>query len=207
VSTVDGRLHTVTSVKTVGTSLSVFMQGAPLDGAVIGYPNRLRAVGSAPVDTGVMPVVTAALINKFTNHEWDNGSWRKTAGVSVQATAENLAAFRAGALVRTADARVHTARSEKTVGANLSVFMQGAPLDGAVVGYPHTLRSICSAPAEPPPATLSLHAALPILPVVTAALINKFTNHEWDNGSWRKSAGVSVQATAENLASFQVGAS
>src|SRR5690606_40853986 len=38
----------------------------------------------------------AALINKFTNHEWDNGSWRKSAGVSVQATAENLAAFRAG---------------------------------------------------------------------------------------------------------------
>src|SRR5690606_38383655 len=145
VSTVDGRLHTVTSVKTVGTSLSVFMQGAPLDGAVVGYPNRLRAAGARRVGTGGMPVVTAALINKFTNHEWDNGSWRKTAGVSVQATAENLAAFRAGTLVRTADDRVHTVSSVKTVGANLSVFMQGAPLDGAVVGYPNRLRAVGSA--------------------------------------------------------------
>jgi len=207
VSTVDGRLHTVTSVKTVGTSLSVFMQGAPLDGAVIGYPNRLRAVGSAPVDTGVMPVVTAALINKFTNHEWDNGSWRKTAGVSVQATAENLAAFRAGTLVRTADDRLHTVSSVKTVGANLSVFMQGAPLDGAVVGYPNRLRAVGSAAVEPPPADEKPGATPEVSPASPAALINKFTNHEWDNGSWRKSAGVSVQATAENLASFQVGAS
>src|SRR5690606_4876500 len=133
VSTVDGRLHTVTSVKTVGTSLSVFMQGAPLDGAVIGYPNRLRAVGSAPVDTGVMPVLTAALTNPTRRSADLNGSWRKSAGVSVQATAENLAAFRARPLVRTVAARRHTVPSVKTVGANLSVFMQGAPLDGAVV--------------------------------------------------------------------------
>src|SRR5690606_22352302 len=191
VSTVDGRLHTVTSVKTVGTSLSVFMQGTPLDGAVIGYPNRLRAVGSAPVDTGVMPVVTAALINKFTNHEWDNGSWRKTAGVSVQATAENLAAFRAGTLVRTADDRVHTVSSVKTVGANLSVFMQRAPLARAVFAYPLSVGAPVSASLNRPPAVGSAGAAPGVRPASPAALINKFTNHEWDNGSWRKSAGVS----------------
>src|SRR5690606_39964418 len=127
--------------------------------------------------------------------------------VSVQATAENLAAFRPGTLVRTVDGRLHTVTSVKTVGTSLSVFMQGAPLDGTVVGYPNRLRAVGSAAVEPPPADEKPGATPEVSPASPAALINKFTNHEWDNGSWRKSAGVSVQATAENLASFQVGAS
>lgn len=150
----------------------------------------------------------AALINKFTNHEWLNGSWRQSAGVSVRATAENLAAFRPGTLVRTADDRLLTVTSVKTIGDNLSVFMRGAPLDGNVVGYPNRLRAVGSVPVDSLPPVDTSPAEKPVSrPASPAALINKFTNHEWLNGSWRQSAGVSVQATAANLASFQVGAS
>ncbi|MCO7544143.1 glycoside hydrolase family 5 protein [Stutzerimonas nitrititolerans] len=163
-----------------------------------------NTAGLATAPTGIS---YAALINKFTNHEWDNGSWRKSAGVSVQATPQNLAAFRAGTLVNTADGQLHTVTSVKTVGTSLSVFMQGAPLDGTVIGYPNRLRAIGSVPVDSLPVDKNPGITPEASPASPAALINKFTNHEWDNGSWRKSAGVSVQATPANLASFEVGAS
>src|SRR5690606_16937706 len=136
----------------------------------------------------------AALINKFTNHEWDNGSWRKSAGVSVQATAENLAAFRPGTLVSTVDGRLHTVTSVKTVGTSPRVFLQRAPLDDAVIGYPNRLRAVGSAPVD-----------TGVIPRVPPAFTTRRSSDLWDNGSWRKSAGVSVQATVENLAAFRAG--
>src|SRR5690606_41925651 len=50
----------------------------------------------------------AALINKFTNHEWDNGSWRKSAGVSVQTRVELRGACGADTLVDTCHRSPHT---------------------------------------------------------------------------------------------------
>ena len=158
---------------------------------------------SQPTATGI---TYAALINKFTNHEWSNGAWRSSAGVSLRATAENLAAFQAGTQVQLADGQVRIVTSVKTVGANLSVFMNGAVLDGALVGYPNRLRAVGRVPVEAIPADTDAATEPAPRPAAPAALINKFTNHQWANGSWRESAGVSVQATAANLALFQPGA-
>ncbi len=146
----------------------------------------------------------SALINKFTNNYWQNGSWRASAGVSVAATEQNLAAFRVGTSVRTADGQIRTVTSVKPASGALTVFLTGPVLDGSVIGYPNRLSvskvasstPVVTAPQSPPVAAPS-----------HAALINKFTNSYWLNGSWRASAGVSVAATAKNSAAFVIGAS
>lgn len=122
-------------------------------GEVIRHPNTLRAVGSAPlasVPLNPSPVENSAsradfrpaLINKFTNQQWSNGSWRASAGVSVRATAANLAAFQVGTTVGLADGQTRTITAVKVVGPNLSVFMDGPVLDGAVIGYPNKLSVV-----------------------------------------------------------------
>ena len=159
VRTVDGQIRTVTSVKPASGALTVFMNGPVLDGAVIGYPNRLSVssvpaptpVATEPSDTAVAAPSYAALINKFTNTYWLNGSWRASAGVSVAATPQNSAAFVVGASVRTADGQVRTITSVKPASGALSVFMSGPVLDGNVVGYPNKL-SLVAAPTTPPAA-------------------------------------------------------
>lgn len=150
-------------------------------------------------------VTYAALINKFTNHEWANGVWRTSAGVSLRATPENLAAFQAGTRVQLADGQVRFVTAVKTVGGNLSVSMNGPMLDGDLVGYPNRLRAVGSTPADSLPVDIGAVTEPAPRPASPAALINKFTNHEWANGSWRESAGVSIQATPGNLALYQAG--
>ncbi|MCQ4284864.1 glycoside hydrolase family 5 protein [Pseudomonas stutzeri] len=162
------------------------------------------AYAANAVDTSVSSLSYSALVNKFTNSYWQNGSWRASAGVSVAATQQNMTAFRVGTSVRTADGQIRTVTALKPASGALTVFLNGPVLDGNLVGYPNRLRvstvaSSLPAPAEPSPAPVSSPSH--------AALINKFTNSYWLNGSWRVSAGVSVAATAQNKAAFVVGAS
>ncbi|WP_260523611.1 glycoside hydrolase family 5 protein [Pseudomonas sp. DNDY-54] len=172
--TVDGQIRFVTSVKPASGALTVFMSGPVLDGGVIGYPNRL-SVSSIPSTTPVVTVpdtqpvaapTYAALINKFTNSYWQNGSWRASAGVSVAATAQNLATFVAGASVRTADGQVRTITSVKPASGALTVFMNGPVLDGNDIGYPNKLRLV-AAPASLPvaPSSPIADVTLPTQPV------------------------------------------
>jgi endoglucanase len=162
------------------------------------------AYAASGVDTSVSSLSYSALVNKFTNSYWQNGSWRASAGVSVAATQQNMTAFRVGTSVRTADGQIRTVTALKPASGALTVFLNGPVLDGNLVGYPNRLRvssvaSTVPVPAEPSPA--------PVASPSHAALINKFTNSYWLNGSWRASAGVSVAATAQNKAAFVVGAS
>lgn len=162
------------------------------------------AYATNAVDTSASSLSYSALVNKFTNSYWQNGSWRASAGVSVAATQQNMTAFRVGTSVRTADGQIRTVTALKPASGALTVFLNGPVLDGNLVGYPNRLRvstvaSTVPVPAEPSPA--------PVASPSHAALINKFTNSYWLNGSWRASAGVSVAATAQNKAAFVVGAS
>ncbi|UNG16754.1 glycoside hydrolase family 5 protein [Stutzerimonas zhaodongensis] len=162
------------------------------------------AYAANAVDTSVSSLSYSALVNKFTNSYWQNGSLRASAGVSVAATQQNMTAFRVGTSVRTADGQIRTVTALKPASGALTVFLNGPVLDGNLVGYPNRLRvssvaSTVPVPAEPSPA--------PVASPSHAALINKFTNSYWLNGSWRASAGVSVAATAQNKAAFVVGAS
>jgi len=168
----------------------------------------LPAVGDAHAATtsssSFAGISYSALINKFTNSYWLNGSWRASAGVSVAATPQNLAAFRPGTSVRTVDGQIRTVTSVKSASGALTVFMSGPVLDGGVIGYPNRL-SVSSIPSTTPVVTVP--DTKPVAAPTYAALINKFTNSYWQNGSWRASAGVSVAATAQNLATFVAGAS
>ena len=143
----------------------------------------------------------SALINKFTNKYWDNGSWRASPGVSVAASAQNIATFKVGTSVRTADGIIRTVIAVAPASGAITVFVNGPALDGAVVGYPRrlTVSAVPSSIPVPPPA--------PVVAPSYAVLVNKFTNKYWDNGSWRASAGVSVAATEKNRSTFVPGAS
>lgn len=162
------------------------------------------AYAASGVDTSVSSLSYSALVNKFTNSYWQNGSWRASAGVSVAATQQNMTAFRVGTSVRTADGQIRTVTALKPASGALTVFLNGPVLDGNLVGYPNRLRVSTVASTLPVPASPS---PAPVASPSHAALINKFTNSYWLNGSWRASAGVSVAATAQNKAAFVVGAS
>ncbi|WP_408100719.1 glycoside hydrolase family 5 protein [Stutzerimonas sp. VN223-3] len=160
------------------------------------------AFAATASSTRVSGISYAALINKYTNTLWQNGSWRASAGVSIRASAANMAAFKAGGYAKTADGQVRKITSVKVAGADLRVFMEGPAFDGSLVGYPKKLSVSNAASATPfksQPAIVEAPAAS------YAALINKFTNSYWSNGSWRASAGVSVAATSQNLDAFEVG--
>lgn len=172
--------------------------------ALLGFSPSGSAVQAASAgDIATSGISYSALINKFTNTYWLNGSWRASAGVSVAASAQNIAAFRVGTSVRTADGQIRTVTSVKPASGALTVFMNGPVLDGAVIGYPNRLSvsNVASTmPSAPEP------DEVPAPTPHYAALINKFTNAYWLNGSWRASAGVSVAATDQNAAAFVVGA-
>ncbi|MCQ4308478.1 glycoside hydrolase family 5 protein [Pseudomonas stutzeri] len=167
------------------------------------FPNSNVSAASAG-STSTSGISYSALINKFTNSYWQNGSWRASAGVSVAATEQNLAAFRVGTSVRTADGQIRTVTSVKPASGALTVFLTGPVLDGTVIGYPNRL-SVSNVAGPKPDVTVP--ESQPVAAPSHAALINKFTNSYWLNGSWRASAGVSVAATAKNSAAFVVGAS
>src|SRR5690606_32209219 len=116
----DGQVRQISKVFKVGANLSVYVDGALLDGSKVGAPKTVSTVSSAADAAPVVPAPEAskpvteipsgisysALINKFTNSDWLNGSWRKTAGVSIAATEANKSAFKVGTTVKTSDGQV-----------------------------------------------------------------------------------------------------
>lgn len=173
--------------------------------ALLGFLPGVSNVHAATTGgTSAAGISYSALINKFTNSYWLNGSWRASAGVSVAATQQNIEAFRVGTSVRTADGQIRTVTSIKPASGALTVFMNGPALDGNVIGYPNRL-SVSNTAGPTPVATTP--DSEPVAASSHASLINKFTNAYWLNGSWRASAGVSIAATAQNKATFVAGAS
>lgn len=160
------------------------------------------AFAATPSTTSASDISYAALINKYTNTLWHNGSWRASAGVSIRATAANKGAFKAGGYAKTADGQVRKITSVRVSGADLRVFMEGPAYDGNLVGYPKKLSVSNAASATP---LVPQPVVAPTPAPSYSALINKFTNAYWSNGSWRASAGVSVAATSQNIDAFKVG--
>jgi endoglucanase len=108
--------------------------------AVLGvFPGVDDAHAATASSTSAAEISYSALINKFTNRYWLNGSWRASAGVSVAATPQNIAAFKVGTTVRTVDGQIRTVTSVKPASGALTVFMNGPVLDGKVIGYPNRL--------------------------------------------------------------------
>lgn len=146
-------------------------------------------------------------INKFTSNDFVNGVWRRTAGLSVPASSAAIAAFKPGVQVKFADGQVRKITKVYVVGQNISVYVDGGLLDGAKVGAPRTVSTVVSSGDS------SAAKPAPTVPDTTApssdytASMNNFTNADWENGIYRKSAGFSVPKNAANASAFVVGAS
>jgi endoglucanase len=206
-------------------STNVFM-GAP---KALVRSIALAAVFSAVTFTGQVAAATIATassaaavtssINKFTSKDFLNGVWRNTAALSVPATSASIAAFKPGVQIKFADGQVRKITKVFKVGTNLSIYVAGGLLDGGKVGAPRTISTVvptAAAPGAPVVTAPAVTAPVVTAPVVTApsaptnsytASMNSFTNADWQNGIYRKSAGFSIPDTGANKSTFVVGSS
>ncbi|HBM09799.1 cellulase [Pseudomonas sp. Choline-3u-10] len=195
-------------------STNVFM-GAP---KALVRSIALAAVFSAVTFTGeVAAAVTASTssstaftssINKFTSNDFLNGVWRRTAALSVPATSASIAAFKPGVQIKFADGQVRKISKVFKVGSNLSIYVHGGLLDGGKVGAPRTVSTVVATAAPSAPAAPAPVVTAPSAPSSTyTASMNSFTNTDWQNGIYRKSAGFSIPDTGANKAAFVVGSS
>ena len=175
-----------------------------------------EAAAAAAVSASTSAAVTSK-INSFTSSDFLKGVWRRTAALSVPATSSAIAAFKPGVQIKFADGQVRKITKVYKVGANLSIYVAGALLDGAKVGAPHTISTVVAAAAAPSAPSVAAPAAPAApAPVVTTpaapagnytASMNSFSNADWENGIYRKAAGFSIPDTGANKATFVVGAS
>lgn len=176
------------------------MASAALFSAIIGLGLATFSVSAVTVAAPAAASAAATTqVNNFTTSEWVKGTWRKSAGLSIPATAANKAAFKKGVKVRLADGQIRTIEAVYTAGGHMSPMLSGATLNPSTTGYPHSVTVVSNnaAPAATPPASGSAHSTA----------INNFNNSDWANGVWRKSAGFSIPADSANTAAFKAGAS
>jgi len=149
----DGQVRKVTQVQVVGANMSVYLDGAAVNGSVVGAPNKLSTAGTTtatPAPTApTTSVIATSNLNNFTNNDWLNGVFRASAGFSIQASSANVAAFKAGALVRLADGQTRKVLRQQVVGSNMSVFLEGAAINGTSLGYPKTVSVVSTSAGTP----------------------------------------------------------
>src|SRR5690606_27689509 len=137
----------------------------------------------AAVTTASASAAFTSPINNFNSRDFVKGVWTNAAGISVPASSGAIEAFKAGVQIRFADGQVRKISKVFKVGVNLSVYVEGGLLDGNKVGAPKTVSTVSTAA----PATPATPAPKPVTEVPSgitySALINKFTNSDWDNGS------------------------
>ncbi|MCQ4261963.1 cellulase [Stutzerimonas stutzeri] len=169
----DGQVRKVTQVQVVGANMSVYLDGAAVNGSVVGAPNKLSTAGTttatpAPT-TPTTSVIATSNLNNFTNTDWLNGVFRASAGFSIQASSANVAAFKAGALVRLADGQTRKVLRQQVVGSNMSVFLEGAAINGTSLGYPKTVSVVSTSAGTPSsPALTTPPAAVAPAPTPSA---------------------------------------
>lgn len=152
----DGQIRKITAIYRSGSNMSVMLSGSTLSGA-LGYPNKLYAATatSAPstpaapstpttpvVTTPAAPAITPAMtvaLNSFNGGDFSNGIYLGSPGISVKDTDGNRAAFHKGAKVRFADGQIRTVTMNYRFGGNMTVLLDGSPVDGKRVGYPRTI--------------------------------------------------------------------
>jgi hypothetical protein len=159
----NGLVVKISSAQVVGSNMAIYVESSPLDGAVVGYPNKLTVAsttGTSPAPTAPAPtapapaptpaptapaVVATSAVNNFTNTDWLNGVMRKAPAVSLPASSTNTSTFKTGASVKLANGQILKIKSVQMVGSNMSVFLDTATLlNGSVVGYPNKLTVVNS---------------------------------------------------------------
>lgn len=183
---------------------------AALLSAVLGFGALPQTVSAAAASTAAVSAIATAQVNNFTSTEWLKGTWRGSAGFSIPATAQNKAAFKKGVQVRLADGQVRTINAVYFSGAHMSPMLSGSTLNANTTGYPHSVAALSNGTVQTPAAAPAASPAASNTSSNNAAhssAINNFTNSDWLNGVWRKSAGFSIPANSANAAAFKPGAS
>ena len=190
----------------INASPRALLRGVLL-GAMIGLTLVPHHIHAATASAATINIAASAQVNNFTSTEWLKGTWRTSAGISIPATAQNKAAFKKGVQVRLADGQVRTINAVYFSGAHMSPMLSGATLNASKTGYPHSVAALSSTAVQTP--TVSPVAAPTTSPSSSAhsSAINNYTNSDWLNGVWRKSAGFSIPANSANAAAFKPGAS
>lgn len=173
--------------------------------------------GISPVSAVAAPTQAAAnaqqaaQLNNFTSNDWNKGTWRGSAGVSIPATAANKAAFKKNGKVRLGDGQVRTIKAIYFSGAHMSLMLDGAKLNANTTGHPKSVTALSASAPTPTPAPTPAPSKPAPAPTPGNAshssAINNYTNNDWLNGVWRKSAGFSLASTSANKAAFKPGAS
>ncbi|MBB3103054.1 endoglucanase [Azomonas macrocytogenes] len=98
--------------------------------------------------SNVAQAITAK-VNNFTNSNWLQGIWRQSAGFSIPSNAANQAAFVPGTSVRFADSQARKITMAFVLENSMSVYVDGAQLDGNTVGYPNFVSTGTTTDAAP----------------------------------------------------------
>jgi len=207
----NGQVRTIKAIYFSGAHMSLMLDGAKLDANATGHPKSVTALSSSTTPPPSTPAPTpgtgnsahSSAINNFTNSDWLNGVWRKSAGVSVPATAANRSAFKAGASVKLADGQVRTISAIYVSGNNMSVMLKGAAIGGNL-GHPNKLfaATASSVPSTPAPDSTPPAGAKPALTVT----LNAFNGKDFAGGVYLTSPGISIKDTSANRAAFHKGA-
>jgi endoglucanase len=131
----DGSVRRIIEVKDTSGSLIVFVNGSPLDGNKVGYANKLKITDAA------MEYDVPYTITNYTDGNWVKGiatTW--AAAFFVKDSPETKSDFAVGKKVTFADGSVRTIVQQKENAGGLIIFLDGAPLDGNVVGYPKEIK-------------------------------------------------------------------
>lgn len=155
----DGQVRKITAIYSSGKNMSVMLAGSTLSSS-FGYPNKLYAAtpsASAPASPATPSAPSAPVIsppsvptqnasapqtvalNAFNGKDFLGGIYLSSAGISVQDNQANRAAFHQGAQVRFANGQIRTVSMVYRFGGNMTVLLDGSPLDGRDVGYPRTI--------------------------------------------------------------------
>ena len=190
-----------------GSRKSLF--GAITLSALFGLISISPVSAAAPATQAAANVQQAAQINNFTNSDWLNGVWRKSAGFSLAATSANRAAFKPGTSVRLADGQVRTINAIYLSGSNMSVMLTGAAISGNL-GHPNklfagTAASLPSAPSTPAPG-FAPPSGTPSPDTSLTVVLNAFNGKDFTGGIYLTSPGFSIKSTSANLAAFHKGA-
>lgn len=174
--------------------------------ALFGFAPVGQQAHAATTAASAVRTVATAQVNDFTSPQWNKGTWRQSAGFSIPATPANKAAFSKGVQVRLATGEIRTVKVVYFSGAHMSVMLSGATLNPSSTGYPKSVVALGAATGSPTPPVAQ---PTPSTPSATAhsSAINNYTNSDWLNGVWRKSAGFSIPLSAANRSVFKPGAS
>ncbi|MFZ2405144.1 MAG: acyltransferase, partial [Methylobacter sp.] len=126
---VNGERRQIVRVEQADKLLTVYVNGEPLDGKQVGFPNKIVIVTSLN-DTPY----------NLTDDNWISGVGRKVSGFIVGNSRENMDYYQVGKFVKFANGDTRQIIRVDQSDQYLTVDVNGEPLDGEQVGFPNKIE-------------------------------------------------------------------